>query len=276
MYSKFLLVFLIFPLSLLAQEKGDSLALQLAQHLEIYEKLYPDESIYRSSDIGSTLDEELYADDKDEIDAFTAISFYGDEIHQTMEKMIQLYSFEEIMHFNQSGIAMKISDDRRLFNYSISEKAGGTFQTRDSKSFYCTEDGVLYDVSGITNDGIAEIHTIETPLYTKYLLLEFTQSCTSCQIQKVQLLHFEEGNNIPDFEYAMQNREGSLQIDYDEVKKRIQITYTTDDFQSYCDCEQVASWDKRTYIENDKDAQEICLCTFQFNGETFDLITEEK
>lgn len=266
MYFKVLFFCLILPISLLAQENKESLAFQLRHHLEIYSELNPDEKEYHLSDIDYTAErakeEALYFEGEGEIDAFMVIWFYGQKIHKTMRSLIDQYSFEDVLHFNQNNIEMKWSADGRFFNYSINGKAGGTFQSRDSKSFYCSEDGVLYDVTGISSNGIAKIYTIESESQTKYLLLELTQSCTTCHIQKVNLVHFVNGKYISDFTYAMQNREGNLEIEYKEDTQRIKIHYTTDDMQSYCDCDQSSSWDNRTYVEKLEDETEHCFCEF--------------
>lgn len=276
-----IIIFLLGTRSTSAQEVNvkDSLSFALKEALAHYGNLDPHtDSIFYLSDINYTeeraLAEGLHFEEAGEIDVFSVIWHSEQKIFTYIEALLAMCSLEEMMALPLSNISMVLSEDKRFFNFSIDEKAGGTYRGRDSKSYYCSEEVVLYDVSGISRDGIANIYDIHTATGVKYLLMESTRSCSTCDINKAHLLHFTEGKPVTDFAYEMQNRSGSLEIYYNEESQLLKIDYETDDIQSYCDCEQSSVWSDREYIEIENQDTEQCNCVFKFNGETFEIDKE--
>lgn len=269
------LFYIMFCCTITAQTTTGQLEESLKNDSNTYGELSPEtDRLFFLSDIGYTaekaLEENVFVEQDSVIDIFTVLWFYEKKIFASIDTLLQHCTLKEISDYGYDNITMLLSDDERFLNVSISEKAGGTWHGRISKSYYRSEEGELYDVSGISRDGIASIYTINTKEATKYLFLEHTISCASCNIFKAHLVSFSEGTYQSDFEYEMQTRLGNYELDYDEKHQTLRINYHTDDFQSYCDCNE-NTWDGRNYVEWN-DTIEHCSCMFQFDGTTFQLI----
>ena len=80
--------------------------------------------------------------EKGEIDVFTLLFYIEKEIWNTVDLLLQQNDLEEMLAFENHVLFMALSEDKRLLNMSLDEKAGGTYRGRDARSFYNSEEAL--------------------------------------------------------------------------------------------------------------------------------------
>lgn len=269
---------------------------KLNEQLSLYESLSPfGDYSYAPNDLQlSESDLSTYFEDSqaitDSIDNFTAISIIQDKIYAYLTKVM---SFKEAFSSNlktliKEPIVVISSDDKFLYNFTLDEKTGGSYQSRKSYVFFL-HDGVFhhYDIQSSPNassepilytDGYSEIKTLRSGDRISYLLFGNVKGCGSCYFEYVTLLHFERGQMHKDFEFAVESRQWESKFFYDATLKRLFVKYTTDDLTPYCLCTKDALNDTEQSPNSSpigETPRKSCSCVFEFNGKTFDLIEED-
>ncbi len=209
--------------------------------------------------------------------------------HIIAHEKFQDNQVEELIS-QESDLSIVVSNDRKLYNFSLAEKTGGTYRSRISITHY-TGDSVPPNLKSkddpeiinqhhvFEGDGFDGIYTIETEQETMYVLTGYVSGCSSCFEYNLMLVSLNEGLFEVDFSYGISTRfpeEGG--IDYNPSTKTIVVDYVTDDLTSDCYCLNYAEMSEVADDYHFADGQELrakkCHCTFEFNGSNFELIKE--
>ena len=214
---------------------------------------------------------------KDSIEEGSLLLVFQDLIIDHIQKLIVHDKFAsnyiEKLLSSESALSITISNDRKLYNFSLDEKTGGTYRSRISIMHYTEAQA---DLSILDGDGIDEIYALETEGGTKYVLTSHVRGCSYCFETSVMLVQFQEGVFVQDFAYSLSSRSWEEGVSYDPKLKTIKVDYTTDDLTTDCDCGgQSEENDSDPSMEDDNYPTTLkCHCTFAFDGTTF-VLTEE-
>lgn len=193
---------------------------------------------------------------------------------------------------NDLDLLITVSDDKKLYNFSLPEKTGGTYRSRISIMHYIeinqdslpTQEEIdkrikISPYTVFDGDGFNSIHSIETRKGTKYVLTGYVRGCSYCFETNVMLVRLEGGIFQQDFVYSISSRSWEEGVSYDPNSKIITVDYVTDDLTTDCDCSNFVELDEEpdNYYSYSKETEPInkrCHCTFEFNGLNFVLIKE--
>lgn len=228
---------------------------------------------------------------KDSISEFNLLLEFQGLIVENLTRIISHKKFEENrieVLINQSfDLSIVVSDNRKLFNFSLDEKTGGTYRSRISITYY-TEDSTppslkskddpeIINQHGVfESDGFNGIYSIETEVGVKYVLTGYTRGCSSCFESNIMLVSLKGGIFEKDFSYSVNSRSLEEGVSYDPKLKIITVNYITDDLTTDCYCSNFADEELDNYYsDNEQEAiTKKCHCTFKFNGLNFDLVKE--
>ncbi len=302
--KKLILLFLLISHLAFSQSNSsfDDLIAQTNQYLSTYDKLTPFGDYYSLQELG--LDEQdikgivaIFADDeegaltagKDSIEAMQIIGYCQDIIIGNLEKIIYHREFKDhdiTALLNDSELGIAKSEDNKLFNFTIPEKHGGTYQSMISIMHYTEVDSnllvtdeakegggesVVYEI--FENDGYSNIYSISTDEGTKYILKGYVRGCTYCFENHISLVKFEDGQFVRDFYYSFDSRDPESDIEYDSESQTIEIEYVTDELTSDCYCD-VEEEDKEYVDAVEELTPKRCTCVFEFNKVNFELIKD--
>jgi hypothetical protein len=239
---------------------------------------------------------EYESNSKDSITEFDLLNEFQVLIIQNIESLIAHQRFnenriEEVL-MQDLDLHIAVSSDRKLFNFSLSEKTGGTYQsqisimhytdllidkTANPKEFNSGERSNPYSV--FEGDGFGEIFLISTNSGPKYVLTGFVRGCSYCFETNIMLVSYTDEGFKQDFYYSVNSRSWEGGVSYDAKTKTITADYTTDDLTTDCDCIQDTEEEVGLIISNAKPEEaepeeQKCYCTFKFNGVNFELIGE--
>ena len=185
-------------------------------------------------------------------------------------------------------LSIVVSDDRKLYNFSLDEKTGGTYRSRISITHYIEhdppkrpvidgvpDDYVEHDV--LEGDGFDAIYTLETEEGPKYVLTGYVRGCSYCFETNVMLVSIREGVFEVDFSYSLVSRSWEEGVHYDHEKNIITVDYITDDLTTdcYCDDEVEAELDDYHSVDSEEELISLrCHCTYQFDGSNFRLVKQ--
>ncbi|MEO1513481.1 MAG: hypothetical protein AAFV95_00665 [Bacteroidota bacterium] len=238
------------------------------------------------------LEEESYdnnlSDGKDSVTSMYVMDFYQERI------LVKIDSLVDHPDFTKTDIADLInlshdlsfvcSDDRKLCNFSLAEKTGGTYRSRISFMYYAdlqrpdttANDQDQHDPYEVfERDGYGEIYTIKTEKGTRYVLSGHVRGCSYCFETHVSMVGYEDGVFKTFFHYSITSRDATTGVTYEPETQRIVVDYETDDLTPECDCGQESEF---TSVEEefDFDSTWNCHCSFQFNGLNFELVRESR
>jgi len=233
----------------------------------------------------------LYYDDgysKDSISEFNLIIEFQTLIIENIKQIISHDKFNKtnIKEFisDYSSLLITISDDKKLYNFSLDKKTGGSYQSRISIMHYTEinqdslptkeeiEKGIKTNPYTIFDgDGFNKIYSIKTKEGTKYVLIGNVQNCSTCFDTYILLVKFKNGIFEQDFYYNVNLRNVEEGLNYNPETKIISVDYTTDDLTTDCYCINYANNNKEQYNYNVKPKQKKCHYNFVFNGLNFEL-----
>lgn len=227
-------------------------------------------------------DKDAWSTGKDSINTFYLIACLQDSIMSTIDQLLHHNpnSFGDIIlsqHLENGLISFVESDDSKLFNVSLDEKTGGTYQSRISRMFYTTiEKNATKSLSQedtyavFKSDGFDNIYSLNTPEGTKYVLTGTVRGCSMCFGSSIILVKPENNTFKLDFAYSFSSRNPESTIHYDPDQKTIEVNYETDDLTTSCDCVNQAIFDDML-LEIDE-TNYACTCVFKFNQTTFETV----
>ncbi len=288
-----------------SQESFDKLISKTNKHLVQYSKLSPFDDEYISiknlglakKEIEDLLKEADYdatlSNNKDSIAAYHMIGYFQDRIFDDINGLIAHNKFKEndiieLLEVDETDLSIIASDDRKMYNFSLDEKTGGTYRSRISIMHYTEiEQDRLSSQKDLDNgsrinpyaifegDGFSEIYSIDSKEGTKYVLTGYVRGCSYCFETNIILVKFEDGIFQEDFAYSVNLRDWEGGAEYNSETKTIIVNYTTDDLTAECDCTNYAilEEDRADYSIDDEDnpIRKRCHCTFEFNGLNFEL-----
>ena len=254
----------------------DKLIAQTEEYLTVYNTLSSWAKPYTIKDFNFTKQELKDVSVKnDTIDNFDVIIIFQGRILENIDKIAHHKDFPK-----KGSDFFVSSPDKKLFNFVLDEKTGGSYRSRLSCIYYLENNKIIYkecgysdtlivngikvvernfDLTSLFNrDGYYSIDTIQTNSGVKYLLQGDVIYCNTCLDRYITLVKFENGSPVSEFSYELSSRFGYVeQFDYDAVTKTITIAFETDDL---------------TGRESDYDTyDEYCKSVFTFDGETFEL-----
>lgn len=303
-YLTFLILYSCTTQNTIAQENYsfNQLVTQTNSYLELYSQVSPfDEEIFAIKDFQLSKNDikEIQAQkdsyqeiSKDSMDKFEFIYFLQEKIMSNLDEITHRPSFKEAditQLLDKDELSIVISDDRKLFNFSIDEKTGGTYRSRISMIYYTELDSITQGKYSMVNhkppnaykvfnsDGYGAIYTIATDIGTKYVLTGGVKGCSTCYWTSILLVKIENGLFISEFHYAVESRSWETGVVYYSETKTIEVNYLTDDLTSYCNCEPIHENETeldRYDLDMDESNRLKCHCKFKFNGLNFELVKE--
>jgi hypothetical protein len=231
---------------------------------------------------------------KDSISEFNLILELQGLIVENITRLISHNKFKEnsIEDLINQGfdLSIVVSDDRKLFNFSLDEKTGGTYRSRISITHYIEDsesptlnskdDLEIINQHGVfESDGFNGIYSIKTEEGIKYVLTGYVRGCSYCFESNIMLVSLKDGIFEQDFSYSVNSRSWEEGIVYNSGTKEITIDYITDDLTSDCGCSNYAVLDEEennyySYNDETEPITKRCHCTFKFNGLNFELVKE--
>lgn len=296
-----------------SQKSFDKLIAQTNNYLEEYASLSPFGGYYALEDFKISKkeikellksDSENFTPDKDSVDAYAMISYLQQKIIDNIYKLTAHKKFLEndITGLLQQGdLNIAVSDDKKLYNFSLYEKTGGTYHSYISVMYFTElkearwvsaydseEESETNPYNIFASDGYSEIHTLDTQEGTKYVLTGSVRGCSYCFATYILVVKNAGGTLKPEFAYNLVLRSWEDSLVYNPETKTITVDYETDGLTDDCYCINEASSEKTeqetsdtdTLDEENTDTKEQesimkqCHCIFEFNGLTFELTKE--
>lgn len=267
---------------------------------EMLDELVMLDELYAALDLGDNIeiDSLKLPEAKLEFISHSMISFQLDQlesdlfiewmqmwIYASIRKVVfhpQFHVHDIIATLNRRSIYVLESCDRQLYNFSYSEKSGGSYQSNISITVYFDEiDSVFYPVyynsqqheqeDIFHSDGYDHILCLPSPEYgTMYLMIGGIISCGSCYHQYANLVRFENKMPVQAFTHSILNRFGMGELFLEDEGLILGFLYGTDDLTPECDCTDL------TQTVEDLLAEEfdgkVCQCKFRFTGSTYEVV----
>ncbi len=312
-----------------SQESFEELISETNEYLAQYSKLYMDphsivlKGIYKMDDFEFTEEEmnmllqyveeygieygiEYLSEHKDSIEHRPLARYFQTKIVANLKKIIAHDKFEDhniesllkTSEHSDSDLEVTISEDRKLYNFSLPQKTGGSYRSKISVMHYTeikqevpitqeeiaqmVEQTIIRDPSReIKNknnpyeifkysDGYNGIYSIKTNEGTKYVLTEFIWGCTLCFTTGVLLVTLEDGIFKKEFAYSVTSRSWEDGVCYNPETQTIVADYITNLYSPDCHCNHHPLPEKESDDTKEK-PEKKCRCTFEFNGSTFAL-----
>lgn len=102
------------------------------------------------------------------------------------------------------NLSVTVSDDRKLYNFSLDEKTGGSYRSQISITHYTEgnitpslknrgEREIINQYSVFEGDGFNGIYSIKTKEGIKYVLTGYVRGCSYCFETNIMLVTFKRG-----------------------------------------------------------------------------------
>ncbi len=148
-------------------------------------------------------------------------------------------------------MSIVVSDDRKLFNFSLDEKTNGSYKSRISITYYTADSTppsrkskddpeIINQHHVFKGDGFHGIYSIETEEGTKYVLTGYVRGCSN----NIMLVSLKNGVFEQDFSYSVNSRSWEEGVRYSPKNKIISVDYVTDDLTTNCNCSNHAKLNK--------------------------------
>lgn len=292
---KLLLIFVTLTTAVFAQSNNswNKKVADLNFYLDCYARVFPFDEVTSMSYVGlSKADIQVLRQaensefiTKDSIATFNMMEFLQSNIEEKLKDVVEDATFltADVLSIIHEELAIVISPDKKLYNFSIDEKTGGTYRSRLSWMFfteighlsmnqYEAEESKTYTYHIFEGDGFGSIDTIQTQNSTKYVLTSWVRGCSYCFETNVILVDWKEEKFNLDFYYSVNLRDWEKGVSYDSATKRIIVDYETDDLTDYCNCQE-GKEEEAFNLNYDYGFEHLaCGCIFEFNGETFELV----
>ncbi|PCJ67586.1 MAG: hypothetical protein COA58_00175 [Bacteroidetes bacterium] len=239
--------------------------------------------------LSDTSDEYSLTQNKDSVSTFYMLAYFQGKILYNIDQMFthdRLTANNIVTQINtdDTDLHIAVSNDKKMYNFSLNEKSGGTYRSQFSTMYYTdipsgnlpeevTEEPSNNPYAVFESDGYSDIYSIDTEEGTKYVLTGYVRGCSYCFETYVQLVQFKNGSFQEDFIYSLNLRSWEDGVNYDPITKTITVSYETDDLTTECHC----SNNGEDYNYNNEEHELIkkkCFCSFEFNGSNFELIEE--
>ena len=236
------------------------------------------EELVNDADYGAMLTE-----NKDSVESYYMIFYFQEKIVERINKIVSHPNFKNvnIRDLITSGeLSIIVSDDNKLFNFTLPEKTGGSYRSRISIMHYTefepedrTQKAELSKF--FSSDGYSNIYTLNTDEGTKYVLTGHVRGCNYCFQSFVRLISFKDNKFSEEFMYSVENRDWNDGVSYHHETKTILVDYHIDDLTTHCYCDGKVQDDDINYDELAHNKTSVnCRCKFVFNGSTFELVEE--
>lgn len=288
-------VFLFFSLGGTAQSKSqfNRLIEEINTYLNHYSQLYPMDEDYlpianfnlSKKEIKELLQEASYdatlSVNKDSIQSYHMIFYFQEKIMNHLETIVLHPHFNVLFNselITSEELSIVVSDDGKLYNFSIDGKTGGTYRSRISMMYFTDlfpkDSTTLSNFSASFNpDGYSNLYHLNTPEGSKYVLAGYVRGCTYCFETFVDLISIQDNEVTDEFSYSVSNRDWNDGVVYHPETKTIEVDYHTDDLTPYCYCDPDFEFDWEDVDEHDI-SYINCKCKFIFNTTEFELIEE--
>lgn len=228
----------------------------------------------------------------DSISNMDLIFLYQDLIVGNINILLNHSKFQEnkieTLLNRDCDLSIAISSDRRLFNFSLAEKTGGTYRSRISITYHTESsppeisESIFQDrpeQDGLfEGDGFSGIYLLPSDSGRMYLLTSYVRGCSYCFETSATVISWNGEYFESEFDYSVNSRDWNGGVSYDSALQMIVVDYVTDDLTPECSCGWYSSYyEDEEYQDDSEDDEGLpesikCHCTFQFNGKTFELI----
>ncbi len=299
-----------------SQKSFDKLISETNKYLSLYSELpytFDNEYIpFKESGLSDKeiayIKEQDYADEdgyfNDSVSKNYLILGLQDLIFKNIKKIISNDKFKENnikdLLLSNPDFNIVVSNDKKLYNFILDEKTGGTYHSKISLMYYTgisvdslkTQREIEYSDSKnnpysiFDSNGFDAIYSIKTKEGTKYVLTSYTETCFTCLSSLIMLVKFKDGRFFKDFEYYFTSRNEQEDLTYNPKSNTIVVNYITDDVSAkscICNSDSInkniySNDDDGYYIDEDESDEsnisansKICKCIFIFNGLNFEL-----
>ncbi|QZT37401.1 hypothetical protein K5X82_00565 [Halosquirtibacter xylanolyticus] len=291
-------LFILLLLPLLTRGQGEESYSKLINEtnhlLYIYTDLYPfNNELLNISDLELTQKEENdlissasknnsidLSENNDSISNWYVIGFIQRKI---VKRIKQITHHSDFLHSNirklltSDEISIVISDDKKLFNFSIDEKTGGSYRSRLSIMYY-TDFKAANPVqeekfqSFFCSDGYSDIYTLNTKEGVKYVLTNMVRFCSMCFSTSARLISYQDGIFKEEFIHSKESRSWEGGVSYNPETKEIDVSYHLDDMDSSCHCYKNKKTKPGWTESNGSIFNYTCRYSFVFNGSNFEQV----
>jgi hypothetical protein len=242
----------------------------------------------------------------DSVGVDVMISIYQYRIVNLLNELSKCKNYCKVDFSNQLHEEMSFvqSEDKKLRNFSIDEKTGGSYRSSVSFTTYQTSSklvpviycnrfgeqsgsGVEY---GFNEEGFDEVHNISTSNGVKYIVISSVRYCSLCFEQSFSLVQYDGNDFINYFQLYTESRFWEGGIEYNKTDNSIEIKYVTDDLTPDCSCvgsdyeddlegNQIEEFDADSDEETDDESILVtkeCGCSYRFDGTTFVLTSKSE
>lgn len=293
--NKLLLAILILPLFSSAKKQPSFMDLikETNQYLEAYENVWPSYNEYYSvkelsflkSEIKNIADSEYNTGngvlnaEQDSVESFFVSIWLQEKIMENLKMLAAHkdfinYDIANLLKSNEINIA--VSNDKKLYNFSIDEKSGGSYRSRLSTTHYIKTapnnagfqsiDVSESDSFIFPRDGLDHIYTIETIEGTKYILSTTVRFCNTCFYSSIYLVSYRNDAFVEEFRYSVESRDPESGVWYEPENQVVYVDYFVDDLNKD---------DHITEIFKEEEYNDMHIKherSYIFNGKTFDLM----
>jgi len=237
----------------------------------------------------------------DSMPTYGLISEYQELI---IEDILQLLTHSKLsenslesMLSTGADLSVVVSPDRQIYNFSLDEKTGGTYRSRISFTHYVpfgldsipTGEQVINSENNfkglsIGGDGYGGIDTLHSSNGIKYVFTGYVRGCSYCFSTYVSVESADSTGFKTEFYHSVNLRDWEGGVVYNKETNTITVDYITDDLTTECACYNFEDFDEDQQdifgfiednsFEGNPEKPKKCHCTYQYNGEAFELIKE--
>lgn len=186
---------------------------------------------------------------------------------------------------DEGMLVVVVSDDGKLYNFSLDECTGGSYRSRLSFMYYAGLRGLefldvdrflmegelpeAYSVFG--GNGYDELYAIPGEKDVKYVLTGTDRTCGTCYFNHIAMVTLRNGKFETDFSYSVETRKEPATMVYDTQKKLIQVNYLTGDLAQACVCANFENEEEFNFPDNDayNEPEKPCQCIFIYKAGNF-------
>lgn len=296
-----------------SQRSFERLVRKTNEHIEHFSKLHAydfDKTVaYEETKLPKERIEHILQEDAGHYDGYMAdsIATFGlifEYQELILDDLLQLISHSKLSensleHMLSTGpdLSVIVSPDRQIYNFSLDGKTGGTYRSRISFTHYVpfgldsipTGEQIMNYENGpkgffIGGDGYKGIDTLHSYNGIKYVFTGYVRGCSYCFSTYVSVESVDSTGFKTEFYHSVNLRDWEGGVVYNKETNTITVDYITDDLTTECACYNFEDFDEDEQdifgfiednsFEGDPEKPKKCHCTYQYNGETFELVKE--
>lgn len=231
--------------------------------------------------------EGIISKDRDSVHSLLLIDYYNSLIDKNLRSLFEnpqaaIMDFKHLL--NKFDVV--VSDDGKLTGISYFSNSGGSYQSYEGYMLYKrSADSLIYEqINEIKDsngspfqvfqaDGYGIIKSVEEKDGIKYILIGGVKGCTTCHIRYVDVVHFQKGQFVADFQLEIMNRSWEQCLFFEEEDLSLKVKYELDDLAETCHCG--IGQDDYSKLDQQPVYGSRCTCEFQWKDGTYVLVNSQ-